>query len=328
MLRRTFIGGLIAAPAIAQGITRVRMATSWPKNLPGPGVAAANIAREITSQSGGKIEVQLFAAGELLPAFSVLEGVGNGTIEMGHSASFFNAGKEPACHFFTTVPGGLYQVTHTAWLQENGQKLWDDLYAGYGIKPFEGGNVGASYGGWFKKPVTDFKGLKIRAAGLGGELFNRLGATALAIPPGDIYGALERGVIDAAEFTAPVSDERLGLYKVAPHYYGQTFTKPNGSSEFLVNLKFYESLTPSLQRMIDRVCANELFENLMINNKNNEAALARLKELGTQFQWFFPRELVEKAKIETLSLREELLTRSTAARKIGEDYNAFQKKLG
>jgi TRAP-type mannitol/chloroaromatic compound transport system substrate-binding protein len=211
-------------------------------------------------------------------------------------------------------------------LEASGQALWDEFYAGYQVKPFQGGNVGASYGGWFKKPIADFKGIKIRSVGLGGELLQRLGATALAIPPSDIYSSLERGVIDAVEFTAPATDERLGLHKIAPYYYRQTFTKPNGSSEFIVNLPFFNSLSTVQKQAIARLCGGELVDSLINSAKQNEEALVRLKEKGVIVS-DFPPELIEKAKLEAVSLRADLLTRSPAARKIGEDYAVFQKNI-
>ena len=188
--------------------------------------------------SGGRIEISVSAAGEVVPAFEVLDAVGSGVAEMGHTASFYWQGKEPAAAFFTTVPFGLTPNEHVAWVDAGGgQALWDELYAPFGVKPFMGGNTGVCMGGWFRREIKsrdDMRGLKIRALGLGGEVYRRLGATPQTTPPAEILTCLQSGVLDAAEFVGPGSDIALGLYRVAPFYYGPGFNKPNGTGECIV----------------------------------------------------------------------------------------------
>ncbi len=208
--------GAAAAPAVALAQTRRwRMVTSWPKRLPGPGLSAERIASRIAALSGGRLEITVSAAGEIVPAFEVLDAVGSGVAEMGHSAAFYWQGKEPAAAFFTTVPFGLLPNEHAAWIDAGGgQELWDALYAPFGVKPFMGGNTGVSMGGWFRhelKSRADVHGLKIRSLGLGGEVYRRLGAIAQTTSPGEILIALQSGMHDAAEFVGPGSDIALGL---------------------------------------------------------------------------------------------------------------------
>jgi TRAP-type mannitol/chloroaromatic compound transport system substrate-binding protein len=223
--RRLFLGaaaaGVLAAPSIARADTlKWRMVTSWPKRLPGPGMSAERIATRIRTLSAGRIDITVHAAGEIVPAFGVLDAVGNGVADIGHTAAFYWQGKMPASNFFTTVPFGLTPAEHVAWIDAGGgQALWDELYAPFGVKPFMGGNTGVCMGGWFRrelKSLADLKGVKIRSLGLGGEIYRRLGATPQTTPPAEILVSLQSGVLDAAEFVGPGTDIALGLYRVAP----------------------------------------------------------------------------------------------------------------
>src|SRR6195952_1582555 len=183
LVRAAVLAPALAAPSIARAQTRRwRMVTSWPKRLPGPGMSAERVAERIRTLSGGKLDIAVHAAGEVVPAFEVLDAVGGNVAEMGHTASFFWQGKMPAAVFYTTVPFGLTPAEHVAWVEAGGgQALWDDLYKPFGVKPFMGGNTGVCMGGWFRrdiKSLDDVKGLKIRSLGLGGEVYRRLGANA------------------------------------------------------------------------------------------------------------------------------------------------------
>src|SRR5688572_342087 len=216
LVRAAVLAPAIAAPSLARAQSRRwRMVTSWPKRLPGPGLSAERIAERIAALSGGRLQISVSAAGEVVPAFEVLDAVGGGVAEIGHTAAFFWQGKMPAANFFTTVPFGLTPNEHVAWVEAGGgQALWDELYRPFGVKPFMGGNTGVCMGGWFRreiKSLADLKGLKLRSLGLGGEVFRRLGATSVSIPPGEIFPALQSGVVDGAEFTTPASDIALGL---------------------------------------------------------------------------------------------------------------------
>src|SRR5262245_57151794 len=193
------LASALAAPAVAQSQTkRWRMVTSWPKRLPGPGLSAERIAERIGALSGGRVQITVHAAGEVVPAFEVLDAVGGGVAEMGHTASFYWQGKEAAAAYYTTVPFGLTPGEHVAWVEAGGgQALWDEMYAHFGAKPFMGGNTGVCMGGWFRREVnarTDLSGMKIRSLGLGGEVYRRLGATPQTTPPAEILTSLQSGV--------------------------------------------------------------------------------------------------------------------------------------
>src|SRR5471032_1072348 len=273
--------GIIAAPAVARAQTmKWRMVTSWPKRLPGPGMSAERVADRIRALSGGRLDISVYAAGEVVPAFEVLGAVGNGVADIGHTASFYWQGKMPAAAFFTTVPFGLTPSEHVAWVEAGGgQALWDELYAPFGVKPFMGGNTGVCMGGWFRhemKSKADLSGTKIRSLGLGGEVYRRLGATPQTTPPAEILTSLQSGVIDAVEFVGPGTDIALGLYRVAPFYYYPGFNKPNGTGECMVSLSAWNALPSDLKAVVDHACAAEAAFALAEMDKLNAQALAAL----------------------------------------------------
>src|SRR4051812_41805192 len=297
----TGAAGALAAPSLALAqAKRWKMVTSWPKRLPGPGMSAERVAERIRTLSGGKLDIAVHAAGEIVPAFEVLDAVGGGVAEMGHTASFYWQGKMPAAAYFTTVPFGLTPPQHVAWVEAGGgHALWDALYAPVGVKPFMGGNGGVCRGGWFRRALAsldDVRGLKIRSLGLGGEVYRRLGATPQTTPPGEILTSLQSGVLDAAEFVGPGTDISLGLYRVAPNYYGPGFNKPNGTGECIVSLKAWEALDSELKAIVAHACATEASFALSEMERLNAEALAALTEKhGVQLRGF-PAPVVAAAR--------------------------------
>ncbi|MHA7777633.1 TRAP transporter substrate-binding protein [Roseibium sp. M-1] len=274
----------LAAPALAQGEATLewKMVTSWPKNLPGPGVTAQRIADRIELMSGGRLRVRLYAAGELVPALGVFEAVSAGTAQMGHSASFFWQGKVPAAVFFTATPFGLLPHEHIAWIEQGGgQALWDELYEPFGLKPVMAGNTGVQMGGWFKREINgleDLNGLKIRMPGLGGEVMRRLGATPLSLPPGELFQALDSGVLDAAEFLGPWSDRAMGFQKAAKSYYTPGFHEPNGTGEAIFNQVALEGLPEDLRAIVLEACRAENGRALAESDWENAGALQVLQQ--------------------------------------------------
>jgi TRAP-type mannitol/chloroaromatic compound transport system substrate-binding protein len=324
--------GAPAAPAIAQTqARRWRMVTSWPKRLPGPGLSAERIAERISTLSGGRVQVTVHAAGEVVPAFEVLDAVGGGVAELGHTASFYWQGKEAAAAFFTTVPFGLTPGEHVAWVEAGGgQALWDEMYARFGVKPFMGGNTGVCMGGWFRRELKsrdDVRGLKVRSLGLGGEVYRRLGAVAQTTAPGEILVALQSGVIDGAEFVGPGSDIALGLYRFAPFYYGPGFNKPNGTGECIVSLKAWAALDAPLQAIVAHACAAEAAFALAEMERLNIEALATLKTRDNVQLRSFPADLVVAARSTASDVLSELAGKSPGARKVHDSYVAFRDKV-
>jgi TRAP-type mannitol/chloroaromatic compound transport system substrate-binding protein len=322
----------IAAPAVARAQTmKWRMVTSWPKRLPGPGMSAERVAERIRTLSGGRLDIQVSAAGEVVPAFGVLEAVGNGVAEIGHTASFYWQGKMAAATFFTTVPFGLTPSEHVAWIDAGGgQALWDDLYRPFGVKPFMGGNTGVCMGGWFRrelKSLADLRGLKLRSLGLGGEVYRRLGATPQTTPPAEILTSLQSGVIDGAEFVGPGTDIALGLYRVAPFYYYPGFNKPNGTGECIVALKAWDALPADLKAIVAHACATEANFALAERERLNAQALAALiKDHGVRLT-AFPDDLVTAARKEADDVLGELSSRDASSARVHDSYRDFRTRV-
>ena len=323
--------GVLAAPSVARAQTRRwRMVTSWPRRLPGPGMSAERVAERINALSGGRLQVTVHAAGEVVPAFEVLDAVGSGVAEMGHTAAFYWQGKDPAAAFFTTVPFGLTPHEHVAWIDAaGGQALWDELYAPFGAKPFMGGNTGVCMGGWFRrdiKSLADLRGLKVRSLGLGGEVFRRLGATPQTTPPAEILTSLQSGVIDGAEFVGPGTDIALGLYRVASLYYGPGFNKPNGTGECIVSLKVWEAIDSESKAIIAHACAAEASFALAEMERLNAEALAALTTTHKVQLRTFPNDLIAAARKTATGVLGELASRGERARKIHASYTAFRER--
>ena len=325
------VAAVTAAPNVARAQTlKWRMVTSWPRRLPGPGMSAERVADRIRTLSGGRLDISVSAAGEVVPAFEVLGAVGNGVAEIGHTASFYWQGKMPAAAFYTTVPFGLTPAEHVAWVEAGGgQALWDELYAPFGVKPFMGGNTGVCMGGWFRREVAslaDLRGLKLRSLGLGGEVYRRLGATPQTTPPAEILVGLQSGVIDGAEFVGPGTDIALGLYRVAPFYYYPGFNKPNGTGECIVALKAWEALPADLKAIVAHACATEANYALSEMERLNAQALAALiNDHGVKLR-AFSDDLVTAARQQANDVLGELSQRSAIAGKVHESYTAFRER--
>jgi TRAP-type mannitol/chloroaromatic compound transport system substrate-binding protein len=322
----------LAAPRVAAAQTlRWRMTTSWPRRLPGPGMSAERIAQRIGALSNGRLQIAVHAAGEVVPAFEVLDAVGSGVVEMGHTAAFYWQGKQPACAFYTTVPFGLTPQEHVAWVDAGGgQALWDELYAPFGVKPFMGGNTGVCMGGWFRhglRGVDDLGGLKIRSLGLGGEIYRRLGATPQTTSPGEILTSMQSGLIDGAEFVGPGSDIALGLYRVATFYYAPGFNKPNGTGECIISMKAWEKLDAEMKAIVQHACVAEAaFALAEMERLNAEALAALVTQHGVKLQ-IFPQSLVLAARRHGNDVVDEVGSRSAIARRIHDSYVSFRERM-
>ena len=318
MKRRSFLksagvgaSALAMAPAIASDTLELRMTMSWIKNSPGTGATAARLTRRIEALSGGRVKVRIFGANELVGPFDVLDAVGGGTAELGHTASFFWQGKMRASAFFTGVPFGLTPQEHMVWIYHaGGQELWDELYQPFGVKPFLASNTSIGMGGWFKKQIhslDDLQGLKYRMPGLGGEVMRRLGATAVNIPPPEIATALESDVVDAAEWLGPWSDLAKGFYKSTPYYYAPGFHEPNGAAEFLVHRETWDNLPADIQQVIETACMAEHVYSLTEIDWANPTALAKLVNEHSVEVRRFPDDVLQAAKKTTDDVLDELM---------------------
>jgi TRAP-type mannitol/chloroaromatic compound transport system substrate-binding protein len=294
MKRRTFVkgaatagvaGAAIAAsnfptPAISQGLKQWKMAMSWPLNSPLLGTSGQRVARNITQLSGGKISVKVYGGGELVPAFGVFDAVSAGDADMYMSAEYYWQGKHKAFNFFTAVPYGLVGTEHAGWMMHGGgQELWDELAADFGLKGFLGNSTGTQMGGWYRKPISkmdDFKGLKFRMPGIGGEVLRELGVTVVNLPVAEIYPALASGAIDAAEWVGPYHDLAFGFHKITKHYYYPGFHEPGTTGSFAMNKKLWDSLTKDEQLLVQTVIDAEALNVFAEFNARNLGALNKL----------------------------------------------------
>lgn len=269
-------------PAIGQGKRELKMVTTWPKGLTGFGRSAERVAREIATLSGGRIQVRVFAANELVGAFESFDAVSSGLADMYHGAEYYWERRSPAFNYFAAVPFGLTAAEISAWVYfGGGQVLWDALSADFGLKPFMCGNTGTQMGGWFTKEVDSvapFKGLRYRMPGLGGEVLRRLGAAVVSLPGGEIISALRSGAIDASEWVGPWDDMAMGLHKVAPYYYYPGFHEPGTALSLVVNKKLWDSLGSTERSFIETAAVAENSKMLAEYNANNAGALVMLAD--------------------------------------------------
>ena len=253
-----------AAPAVNRGVTRLRMVTTWPANFPGLGTAANNVADYINRMSGGSLEVRVYAAGEIVSAFEAFDAVSEGTADMYHGAEYYWQGKSPAFNFFTAVPMGMTAYEIMGWVEYGGgQALWDELAGQFNIKPFQAGNSGHQMGGWFKREINtldDFRGLRMRIPGLGGNVLRELGGAAVTLSGGEIYPALQNGTIDATEWVGPWNDLAFGFYREAPYYYGPGFHEPGSCLGVGINRTVWDGLAEDHKAIVKSACltANNL----------------------------------------------------------------------
>lgn len=322
----------LATPSLVRAQTqRWRLVTSWPKNRTGPALSAQRIAERITRMSDGRLQIQVFAAGEIVPAFATMDAVSTGVAELAHTASLYWQNVFPAAALFTTTPFGLDPIEHQAWIDYGGgQALWDELYASRGVRAFLAGNTGPSMGGWFKKElrdVSDIKGLRLRVQGLGADVFSRLGATPIALSAGEILPAIEKGVIDAVEFLGPANDLDTGIARYASFYYKPGFNKPNGASEVLVNETAWKSLPASLQTVIADACRAEHGQGLAEAYQNNAVGLPALLQTYPIQIVNFPETILTSAYRAAHALMLEIADRDALSRRIISSYADAQKRF-
>jgi len=287
----------LAAPAIAQSRQEWRMVTTWPKNFPGLGVGAERLARRITDMSAGRLTVRVFAGGELVPPLQSLDAVIQGSAEMSHGAAYYWQNKNRGLNFFTGVPYGMTSRELTAWVRYlGGQEIWDEIYDKFGVKGFLNGDTGTQAGGWFKRELTgvnDIKGLKFRTPGLGGQVWQRLGATVTNLAAGEIFQQLQSGGLDAAEFVGPMNDLALGFHQVAKNYYFPSFIEPGLATELAVNKSKFTALPKDLQLIVEIACQAEYDQVGSDFYAKDPAALKTLVERhGVQVRQF-PEEILK-----------------------------------
>jgi TRAP-type mannitol/chloroaromatic compound transport system substrate-binding protein len=275
----------IPAPAIAQGLRQLRMVTDWPPDMPGLQTSAVRLAHAIEDATGGRLKIEVFAAGVLVRALETFDAVGAGVADMYHSYDGNFERKSRAFNFYCGVPFGFTASELFAWVRYGGgQELWDELHGQFNVKPLHCSSTGTQMGGWFNSELISlegFKGLRYRMPGLGGEVLRRLGASVVLLPGGEIVPALKSGAIDASEWVGPWLDMHIGLHKSAGYYYYPGLHEPGTIQTLGINKSLWESLTASDRRVIAAVAAGEYAQSLAEFNANNALSLRKLREEGT-----------------------------------------------
>jgi TRAP-type mannitol/chloroaromatic compound transport system substrate-binding protein len=328
---------IIDAPGvIAQPKVQWRMSTAWTPSLDVLQGAAQRLAKVVEEMSGGRFRIEVFPGGQIMPPLDCFDAASKGTIEafMAVSSYWAEPTKEPALEWFMTVPFGMNPEGMAAWYhQGDGLKLWEDAYAAFNLVPRPGFSNAPQMAGWFRKKITtigDYRGLKMRIAGLGGKVISRAGATAVLTPAAEIYPALERGVIDAAEWVGPHDDTKLGLHKTARYYYYPGWHEPGTVEEFTFNKKAYEALPVDLRRLLDHAVATTGVYSLTDYNVTNAVALGRLRtELKGKVEVLpLPPPVLRALKKLSAEVVREQSEKSPLARKVHASFAKFQALVG
>ena len=287
----------LAAPAIAQGKITWRMVTTWPKNFPGLGVGAQRLADKITAATDGRLTVQVYSAGELVPALQALDAGIDGNAEMSHSTPYYWQNKSQGLNFVTGVPFGMSSRELSTWMRYlGGQQVWDKIYDQFGIRGFLSGDTGTQAGGWFRnelKSVADLQGLRFRTPGLGGQVWQKLGASVTNMAAGDTFQALQSGTLDAVEFVGPYNDLALGYYQIIKNYYVSSFVEAGAATELVVRQDKYNELPKDIQEIIKAVSQSEYDEMASDFYANDPRALQTLVNDHGVKALQFPDEILE-----------------------------------
>jgi TRAP-type mannitol/chloroaromatic compound transport system substrate-binding protein len=306
-----------------------KMVTAWPPGFPVLQEGAERFAKNIHDMSNGRLNIKVYAGGELIPALQTFDAVSQGTVEMGHGSAYYWAGKVPEAQFFSTVPFGMTARGMNAWLYHGGGlELWREVYKPFHVIPFPVGNTGVQMGGWFNKEINslaDIKGLKMRIPGLGGKVFAKAGGNPVLLAGSEVYTALERNTIDATEWVGPFHDQRLGLYSAAKHYYYPGWHEPGTVLELTVNERAWNSLPADLQAIIKNAAMAENLQMFAEMEEKNLSALQELKDRpGIQLHRF-PDDVLAKLKTLTDETLAEEAANDPKFKHVYDAYQAFRK---
>lgn len=309
---------------------RWRMATSWPKSLDIAFGTADLVCRQVSAMTNGRFVITPYEAGELMPGLEVLDGVAAGTVECGHTASYYYVKKNPALAFGTTIPFGLNAQQHNAWLHDaGGLELIRQLYADFGVTTFAGGSTGAQMGGWFTRKIEaaeDLKGLKMRIPGMGGQVMKRLNVNVQVLAGNEIFAALEKKQVEAAEWVGPYEDEKLGLNRIAPYYYYPGWWEPGTTYEFQVNRSAWASLPADYKAIFEAATLTAHLRMLTQYDAANGEALERLVLGGTQLIPYSP-DVVESARKATFDLLEETASQEPSFGQVYQQWKSFRDRV-
>jgi TRAP-type mannitol/chloroaromatic compound transport system substrate-binding protein len=319
----------IAAPAIAQSSPEIkwRLTSSFPKSLDTAYGGAEQVAKYVAEMTDNKFQIQVFAPGEIVPGLLALDATSNGTVEMSHTAAYYYVGKDPAFAIYASVPFGLNaRQQNSWWYQGGGQELGGEFFQKFGVIGLPAGNTGTQMGGWFRKEVrtvSDLAGLKMRIGGIAGQVMQKVGVVPQQLAGGDVYPALEKGTIDAAEWVGPYDDEKLGFVKVAKYYYYPGFWEGGPTLHAFVNLQKWNSLPKSYQAILANACAHANTWMAARYDMQNPTALKRLVARGAQLRPF-SNEVLEACLGATNELWAELSSKNADFKTALEAMQAFR----
>ena len=308
-----------------------RLVTSWPKNYPGLGMAPERIAGLVEEMSNGQMTITVYGAEEQVPAFGVFDAVSSGSHQMGHSGGYFWKGKVPAAQFFTSIPFGLTADEINAWVNRGGGlELWREIYEPFNIYPIPAGNTGTQMFGWFNREINsleDVKGLKMRIPGIGGEVLKEAGGIPVTLPGGELFTALQTGVIDATEWVGPYNDLTFGFHQAAKYYYYPGWHEPGPMLELIINLDEWNSLPKHLQVIIET--ATKAVNQDMLDEylaKNNQALTELVEVHGVELRRL-PDDVIEEFRTISDQILEELAQEDETIEKVYNSYKSFKKDV-
>lgn len=317
----------IPKAARAQKKVRWRLAAVVPKTLPIWGPGLERFAQNVETLTNGNFKIRVYGAGELVPALGTFDAVRSGELQMGHSAAYYWQGKIPAAAYFTAMPFGLSANGLSAWLQYEGQALWDELLAPHGILSIPCGNTGAQPIGWYRKKINsleDIKGLKVRIPGIASKVFQKAGASPVLLPGGELYTSLATGVIDAVEWVGPYHDSLMGFHKAAKFYYGTSWHESSSQLELMINKKAWEGLDKNYQLAV-KIAASETDYWMRTNwEAKNAEYFQKLKKEGAVKLLQLPKEVLAAFREHTKTIQAEIAATSPIAQKIDASYKRFQ----
>ena len=325
-----FAASAIAAPAIAQSMPEIkrRMPASWPKSLDTLWGGCEVMAKAVADATDNKFQIQTFAAGEIVPGLAIVDAVQNGTVEIGHTASYYYFGKDPTFAFGTSVAFGPNQRLNQGWFTLGGGKeVLNEFYKKYNCMALLAGNTGCQMGGWYRKEINtvdDLKGLKMRIGGFPGRVLQKLGGVPQQIAGGDIYPALEKGTIDAAEWVGPYDDEKLGFYKVAPHYYSPGWWEGGSMLFAFVNVDKWNSLPKAYQHVLEQAAHYTNTWMMAKYDQLNPPALKRLLAGGTKLH-LFSAPIMEASFNAAMELHGEIAKENASFKKVNDSLMDFTR---
>ena len=319
----------VAAPAIAQSSPEVkwRLTSSFPKSLDTLWGSSETLSKYVSEATDNKFHITPYAAGEIVPGLQAFDAVSNGSVEACHTAAYYYNGKDPTFSLFCAVPFGLNTRHQNAWFYDGGAtKLMNDFTQKFNTINFLGGNTGAQMGGWFRKEVrevADINGLKMRIAGLAGQVFQKLGAVPQVLAGGDIYPALEKGTIDAAEWVGPYDDEKLGFHKVAQYYYYPGWWEGGTTQHYMVNTQKWSELPKSYQTIFAAAAGYANIEETGRYDARNPQALKRLVANGAQLRPY-SQAIMEACYKTALEVYADISSKNADFKRIYETMVAFR----